>query len=321
MKISLSLRRITYILLILLGIVSLSACDRNKTSTTVVIDNPTDNTMQISIDGTSHNISPFQFLEIELAFGEHEMNFLDGDFHPDIDSESVHFYLIPTKKKKLLLNPSGETYVLTEQYYSNNLKEIEVKHNVIINGYEYYDDALIYNNFYINADYDYGIDKKLPDEVYLFANQDKAILKKIFRLDDYRKYYLTEWADVIKKSEEKETAPQIKNFAPFVVSHKLSYDLSHFENRKELHQLLQKYVQLQGQFPANLSNLDSFNELKQEIESLLITIKNHEDYNDSLDKSSLENISIFTFISDDIKQSSVLEDELIFFEPRPIVTN
>lgn len=293
----------------------LIGCKENSSSTTLLIDNPTQLPMLIQIDETDYTIDSLSHLTIELPFGMHYMSFKQGKFHPKINQKKMPFFITPTNKKKLLINPSADTYVLTEQYYSKKDLVIEYDKPKVINGYEFYDDPSVLNALYISSPYDYSLDEEFPETIYLSSAKEEEIKRKIFRFNDYHRYYLTEWADFVSKNDESYTYYANVKFASFAEPIETRNDLSPFKDRPNLFPLVKELDDLIVKLPTYVKDVESFETATNQVYDKINEIKKHSDYQGKTDRDMLYNYLQLKVLGDKNSRVNLISNQLTFFEP------
>lgn len=173
--------------LAVLTVVLMSSCSFSQK---VEMDNPTPETITVTIDGKKeYTLSPMEMIEIEgLKKGSHTMQVAGGS--------ELKFEL----KGRSLLNPTLSTYVLMEEEYAigGNITLDEEEYVTLdINGEEYWGRNLevVENAPCITIDdVNFGVLSPFKDEINT-SKSGTVIMKKIFRLDDFLKYYKEEYMD------------------------------------------------------------------------------------------------------------------------------
>lgn len=158
-------------------ILLLSAC-KSK----ILLDNPTDSNIVVSLDGTTYELLAFEQKELELKKSSVLVVAKDADGN-EILNESVFV------TGDGIINPTRTTYViwkdlycLPEDYdtYKDNLN---LQKMVTVNDKEYeMVDFTLVEDLFISKNWDFNLNENFPDSVDL-KNKYK-VQSKIYRVDD-----------------------------------------------------------------------------------------------------------------------------------------
>ncbi|TDG36413.1 hypothetical protein EZJ43_07800 [Pedobacter changchengzhani] len=157
-----------------------------KINGSTLIDNPTAQAIDVTIDGTNYNIPANTFIKVNLELGQHKItceahNIVDEDLNID---PVIYGVINPTKSKYV-------TYMIiyTEKDLRDKFKPYEIEGREI---YSFLDPPKVSTALFI-PDLTNGkgnIDDKEPStESYSRINQDYSFLYKVFRLKDFFEFY------------------------------------------------------------------------------------------------------------------------------------
>lgn len=178
------MKKITFILFGI-SVLLLASCGK-LLQKDVIIDNPTENEITVSIDGAEHKVAAFQSVEVKLSSGEHAIGFQQEG---KATEQKVNI------EKDGILNTTGETYVLWKDIYLENqdefdkyVKKLDEK-PVTINDYEYVGDLTVYGaeDYFVPKTWNYGLDTEWPSTIQIENSYE--IKAKIYRLEDFENDY------------------------------------------------------------------------------------------------------------------------------------
>lgn len=153
--------------------------------TTYWIDNPTDQAIEVSIDGETPvtiNAKEFKKMDNALGSGEHSMKVTNG--------QEVKFNL---DKDHVILNPTLSTYVVVLQEYGVGMQSTKNDSIFEIDGNKYEGPFKPSNApFIYSGDINYLIDKPFPEQIST-QKSGTVTLKKIFRKADFIEFYDKEY--------------------------------------------------------------------------------------------------------------------------------
>lgn len=146
-----------------------------------VIDNPSDQTINIKIDDNDYTIASQQFARVDLEKGKHTVKY-------DINGKKVDT-VIQIRRASGLFNPIGKDYyVFTRPYgHRENVDSIFASRNIAIDNKAYLglitkEEGLYIEDFYYNLDQDYP-------RIFLKSDDKKTDLSKIFNKEDFKQFY------------------------------------------------------------------------------------------------------------------------------------
>lgn len=150
------------------------------------IDNPTDQPIEVSIDGKDPiivNAKEFKKMDNSLSMGEHTMKIAN--------QEVIKFNL---DKDHVVLNPTLSTYVVALQEYGVGIQSSHNDTIIEIDGEKYEGPFPIVSNaaFIYSGDINYLIDTPFKDEIETHKT-GTVILKKLFRKAEFIDFYNKEF--------------------------------------------------------------------------------------------------------------------------------
>lgn len=174
------------------GIFAYNARDNYQLSSSVLIDNPTAQTITFQLDGEEHTLDAKTSKEISLGAGEHTLVF-NGET-TTFEKASVPFSdLFSYKAKRNILNPTKSEYILSNQIYvSGYMSDEEVERRLpkydCIDEKGQADKCLekYINEVFFQEYADYGLDQPLPETAKISGKF--VIYSKLFRLPAYELY-------------------------------------------------------------------------------------------------------------------------------------
>lgn len=172
------------VLLLCLSIIFLStSC---SSGATFWIDNPTDQAIEVSIDGKAPitvNAKEFKKMNNHLSLGEHTMKIANG--------EEIKFNL---DKEHVILNPTLSTYILVLQESGVEIHSPQNDTIIEIDGKKYEGPFPIVSNapFIYSGDTNYLINSLFKDEIEIHKT-GTTVMKKLFRKDEFIEFYNKEY--------------------------------------------------------------------------------------------------------------------------------
>jgi len=153
---------------------------------TYSIDNPTDQAINVSIDGKDAvSIGPKEFKRMDgtLSEGEHTMKVNDG--------QEIKFNL---DKDHVMLNPTLSTYVKVLQEYGVGMQSTANDTIINIDGQTYEGPFPLVTNdpFIYTGDLNFQVDAPFKDEITT-SKTGTVTMKKLFRKNEFIKYYKDEY--------------------------------------------------------------------------------------------------------------------------------
>jgi len=160
---------------------------KSKMNGSLLIDNPTSQAIDVTIDGEHYNLAPKTYINVTLSKGEHKLSCKQSNVVDEIFRIEYMLYGI--------INPTKSKYVRYYFVYARDLDKnrfvpykIEDKEVYAIYEPELLTDLFIEDRTNGN---DGNIDKDVPDfkDLNKFNPDDERILEKLFRIDDFFAYY------------------------------------------------------------------------------------------------------------------------------------
>jgi len=153
---------------------------------TYSIDNPTDQAIEVSIDGKDPiklEAKEFKRMDNTLSLGEHTMKIGDGEeikFNLDVDHA--------------VLNPTKSTYVIAIQEYGTGFASSSNDTIITIDGVKYEGPFPLVSDapFIYTGNINFNIDKPFKDEI-TSSKTGTVTLKKLFRKSEFIEYYNKEY--------------------------------------------------------------------------------------------------------------------------------
>lgn len=183
-------------LLLLVSVLFLAGCGDEDlvTSKTFWIDNPTDKSINLTIDGRDHAIAAGEGKELDLEAGAHELVF---------EGNRVAFLVKPTSNFETVINPTFSTYVLYHEIYqlegsADNEREFErvmknYMHHYDFSPEEYADiPARPVNLLFIEQGLErwvYGLNQNFPESIESEDTLKYSVYTKLFRENDFFEYF------------------------------------------------------------------------------------------------------------------------------------
>lgn len=146
-----------------------------------VIDNPSDQTINMKIDDVDYTIASQQFVRVDLEKGKHTLKF-------NYNGKAVDT-VIQIRKASGLFNPTlSDYYVFTRPYgYRENKDSLFTSQHISIDNKAYLgmitkEETLFIEDFYYNLDQDYP-------KIFLKSGEKKTDLSKIFSKEGFKQFY------------------------------------------------------------------------------------------------------------------------------------
>lgn len=165
--------------LLLASVVLSIALSCSTSPTQILVDNPTEDTISLTIGKDTLVLNAKQFKFHDLAEGEYQVKYADTTFKLNVGDESF------------ILNPTKSAYILEQAVYSKYPQLTDLSKN--INSYKDripYDTIQLLNLFdiagnlkrvsevVINDEFDYGLNQEFPENIELqHANEEKRMIK------------------------------------------------------------------------------------------------------------------------------------------------
>lgn len=148
-----------------------------------IIDNPTKETLNVTIDNKKYIVAPNQSLEIELASGKHTMLVTDNN-----GSEILPSTQFSSHKERGLINPTLSRYYIYGMPYGPKVNKDSIFKNLktTFKGKTYLGDLKIDSAIY-SEDFYYNINENYPD--LTLKSENETLRTKIFREGDFKQFY------------------------------------------------------------------------------------------------------------------------------------
>jgi hypothetical protein len=149
------------------------------------IDNPTDHTLTVTIDGTDHVIAAQSDEKVSLGPGKHSLK------APAIGG--VDFIACPNGKGGLI-NPELADYVIVNEVYKSRLKKsgttfMPMQDNVDLDGMRYKGPNHLVSGLFIEEQWKYGVHEDFPQTETVSRDSGGNIYGKIFTAPEFVRYY------------------------------------------------------------------------------------------------------------------------------------
>lgn len=170
----------------LLAILFICFCMTSCGGATYWIDNPTDQAIEVSIDGKDAiklEAKEYKRMDGTLSLGEHTMKVGDG--------VEIKFNL---DKDHVTLNPTLSTYVVALQEYGTGFASDANDTIIVIDGKEYAGPFPLLTNdpFIPTGNMNFLVDAPFKDEIQR-SSGGTVTLRKLFRKDDFITFYNKEY--------------------------------------------------------------------------------------------------------------------------------
>lgn len=148
----------------------------------VVIDNPTDMNLKVSLDDKEYDVAAFDQKEVELKKSDVKIIAKDTE-----GNEILNGTVKITGEG--IINPTRTTYVIWKDLYclsedyASFKSNLNIKEMVLVNDKEYESvDFTLVDDLYILKNWDYNLKESFPDSVNL--EKGYVIKSKIYRVED-----------------------------------------------------------------------------------------------------------------------------------------
>lgn len=171
----------------------LASCGGNNNDKKVYADNPTNQTLNFTIDGVSYSIPPKEHLLIDLADGTHTMTVKDAQ-------ETITFEKMENDKGALL-NPANAQYVVWKTPYTDkpieeNRAYLNSFKDVVVNGTTYHGPFTVIEGYYNgngnSFTWKFGLDEDFPESYNIHDSGSTSVnimFGKLFRAEDFEAAY------------------------------------------------------------------------------------------------------------------------------------
>lgn len=158
-------------LLACLSIVLFSSCSSNVD---LAIDNPTKNSVEITIDTLTVMVPPKQVVWVEMGKGEHQIK---------LENDSIIKYNFT--ESLYMVNPSLSEYLMYEEYYGTEMykqfyRSSISKKTVSFLGIEFEGNYNVIKDVINKVTWDYGPRESLPEMVQVESGESFTTLIKLY---------------------------------------------------------------------------------------------------------------------------------------------
>lgn len=169
---------------------------KQKINGSLLIDNPTNRTISVQIDGNSYQVPPHQYVKADgVSLGKHKISCQEcGLSNEDLNINPVEYGVInPTKSKYVIYN-----IVYTQKDLRSEFKPYQVEGREVYSSTgkpEVLTDLFIPDRTLGNGNID---DETPSSQSYERFTQNQSVLSKIFRINDFFTFY----DQALKKQDE-----------------------------------------------------------------------------------------------------------------------
>ncbi len=148
----------------------------------VIIDNPSTNTIQLSLANKNYVLNANSSKKIKLKSGSYKIL-------SEIENGKKLLDTLIEINSDGIINATNYTYILwtdifcQEEDYGKFKDKLHLKDTVVIEGLEFVDiDFVIKNEAFISKKWDYSLDEKMPKSIDVPEDKMFKIVSKIYRL-------------------------------------------------------------------------------------------------------------------------------------------
>jgi hypothetical protein len=172
------------------------------------IDNPTASPARVRVDQRELTLAPLSGTMLKLSRGRHTLT-----------SEATgQVAFMVYAGKGVLLNPTLSTYVVYNEVYAVNDRAAERFHpweqTIELDGVEFTGPISKREGLFIDQDWRYGVTEALPEVVTVGPGSDGNIHGKLFRLEDFVRFFERAMDDEGRYEAERRPRPR----SPFVAT-------------------------------------------------------------------------------------------------------
>lgn len=151
-----------------------------KTENYILIDNPTENKIEVILGEKEYSIAPYLSAVAETEIGEQKMIY-------KIKDSTVLDTLVNISKKNTVINPTLANYYIMSQFYGIKKDKDSIFQNVksIIESKIYIGEIEKKNLLSIDG-FDYNLEDDFPE---FLSDSELKSMKKIFREVEFKNYY------------------------------------------------------------------------------------------------------------------------------------
>ncbi|MDR3273293.1 MAG: hypothetical protein LBT29_07420 [Flavobacteriaceae bacterium] len=155
---------------------------------TFLMDNPTEQSLNITLNGKKYFLAPKQTTYIEILDGKNTISAVSKEG----DMVLKDTFFLAENSRRCVVNPTLSDYYIFRRYYGyiKNIDSLYKAHKTVIGGKEYFgeikiDKNLFINDFYFNIDQDFA---KIVNKGDSIESRTKIFRKNQF-LEFYRSNY------------------------------------------------------------------------------------------------------------------------------------
>lgn len=159
-----------------------------RTEETFLLDNPTEQSLNIVLNGKKYSLAPKQTASIEVLDGKNTVSAVSEDGKTILKDT----FFLAEKPRRGIVNPTFSDYYIFKRYYGyiKNIDSLYKAHQTTIDGKVYFGEIkaskdLFINNFYFNIDQDFP---KIVNKHDSIESRTKIFRKNQF-LEFYRSNY------------------------------------------------------------------------------------------------------------------------------------
>lgn len=145
-----------------------------------LITNPSDEYLEIRIDGEKYTIAPQQYIPIKLRGGEHTLKF-------DFQGKAVDTIFKITRANAIINPTRADYYVFVRPYGTRrNADSLFTFQTITIDNHVYNGNITHYNDLYIE-DFYYNLDQDYPK--FFIKKGTETNLSKVFSKSEFKQFY------------------------------------------------------------------------------------------------------------------------------------
>jgi len=178
----------------------LIAC--GSTEVAFTLDNPTDQPLQVSLDGKSYQIAPRTGKNLRLRPGRHTLA------SPVTGPQA---FLVYTKSGGGLINPTLSPYVTFNMVYATNDQTAKhfspMEQEITLDGVTFSGPFRCSRELFIDKDWAFGVHERIPDKIRVGQDRQGNIQGKVFTREDFVTEYETLTGEKGRFARERKPEP------------------------------------------------------------------------------------------------------------------
>jgi hypothetical protein len=167
----------------LLLLAGLTACQKFGSGVAFTVDNPTGQTLQVSLDGKAITLAPHSGQDISLAPGAHTL---------EAPATGKVPFLVYVRGRGGLINPTLSPYITVNEIYATDAKGAErfrPFHKAIsLDGVTFSGPFSVDDSLFIEKTWRFGVHEKLPDTILVGPDSKGNIQGKVYDLEAFVAY-------------------------------------------------------------------------------------------------------------------------------------